>query len=103
MAPKVYVDRAPNGAMDNIVSLKTSKAGSQGNFIATVISIGNLSAGSKDEKDWTKKNITIEDVSERITFAAWDDEIKLFELGKTYDFEKPWWKEYKGQKNIKNW
>lgn len=86
--------------MEDSISLQDAMTALKGNFTATVITIGDLESGTTNSRDWTKKNITIEDVSERVTFAAWGDEIKLFDLGKTYDFENAWFKMYDGKPTL---
>jgi len=82
--------------MSSQISLADARQAMKGDFRAIVITIGELQSGTSEKGDWTKKNITIEDKTARMSFAAWGDEIKLFELGETYDFVQPWFKEYNG-------
>lgn len=86
--------------MTEFISLSDARQAMKGNFVGTVMAISDLKAGSKDGKDWTNKRITIEDTTARITLTAWNDEIKLFEHGKTYEFESCWFQLYKEDVNL---
>ena len=80
--------------MSDFISIAEAKAQQKGSFIGVVIKIGDLRSGTTDNRDWTLKVITLEDKSGQIEFLAWDDaERKLFQLGHTYEFHTPWYKQ----------
>lgn len=83
--------------MTEFISLSDARQAMKGSFVGTVISIGDLKSGTKDGNDWSNKKITVEDTSARITLTVWNEEIKLFELNKTYEFHTPWFKMYKDE------
>jgi hypothetical protein len=56
----------------------------KGNFIGTVILASDLKAGSKNGRDWTRKNFTIEDEGGKVTYVAWNENIQKLEVGKLY-------------------
>jgi len=79
------------------MSLADARQAMKGSFVATVIAVGDLKSGTKDNKDWSYKKLTLEDVSAKITLTVWGGEIKLFEYGKTYEFHTPWFTNYEGE------
>ena len=83
--------------MAEFISLADARQAMKGNFIATVVGVGDLKSGTKDNKDWTYKKLTLEDTSGKITLTVWGGEIKLFEYGKTYEFHTPWFTNYEGE------
>ena len=86
--------------MTNFVSIAEAQQAKKGNIVATVINIGELKAGSKDGKDWTRKDITLQDTSGTQVLTAWNDDIQKFELNKTYEITSPFWKEYEGKPQL---
>ena len=84
--------------MTNFGSIAAARQTMKGSFIGKVISAGDLKSGTTDDgKDWTNKQFRIEDSSGKITLTAWGEEIKLFEVGKTYEFTTPWWRNYNNE------
>lgn len=81
--------------MAEFISLADARQAMKGNFVGTIIAISDLKSGTKDNRDWSKKNITVEDRSAKMTLTAWNGEIKLFELNATYEFTGMWFKSYK--------
>lgn len=69
-------------------------------FIATVISEGELKAGTGQNGDWMRKEFTIEDATKTIKITAWNEEIKSLKVGYKYEFNSPYWKEYKGSPQL---
>lgn len=65
-----------------------------GAFIGTVIAQSDLASGTRDGKDWTKKNYTIEDSGDRVTLTAWGENIGKVKVGCKYEFIGFWWKTY---------
>ncbi len=82
------------------ISLKDAIADNKGNFVATVIDIGDLKSGTKNGRDWSMKKITVEDVTASLEIGCFGDEISLFKLGYKYEI-CPWWKEkYEGNPSV---
>jgi len=86
--------------MADFISLADAREAMKGNFIGNVLKVGDLSSGTKDGKDWTRKNFTIQDTSAEMILTAWNGEIKLLEYGKTYEFTGMWFKPYKEDVNL---
>ncbi len=84
----------------DFVSLKDAIADNKGNFVATVISVGDLKSGTKNGRDWSMKKITVEDATATLEIGCFGDEVKLFKLGCKYEIF-PWWKErHEGNPNV---
>ena len=84
-------------SMAEFVSLADARQAMKGSFVATVIAVGDLKSGTKDNKDWSYKKLTLEDTSAKITLTVWNGDIAKFEYGKTYEFHTPWFTNYEGE------
>lgn len=85
---------------EDFIKIADAKAALKGSFKATVIKVGDLKSGTKNEKDWTKKVFTLEDDTDNVELVAWDDEISTFKLGYLYEIVNPWWKVYEGKTSV---
>ena len=79
------------------ITLAESKEAKKGNIVVTVIKIGELKAGSSSARDWTRKDITLQDSSGAESMSVWNDDIKLFHLNHKYELTGIYWKENKGK------
>ena len=72
----------------------------KGSIKAIVINESDLKSGTTNGKDWTKRSFTIEDSSGRIGMTTWNEDVKKFKVGYTYEIVNPWWKEYEGKPQL---
>lgn len=86
--------------MTDFKTIEQCKSEMKGNFIGTVISQGDLKSGTKDGRDWTKKNFLIEDATSSIEITAWNEDIQKLKVGGKYEFCGCWWKEYDGKPTL---
>lgn len=82
---------------EDFVEIKEAKEALKGSFKGIIIKAGDLKSGTKNGKDWTKKIFIIEDESGQVDLVTWDDEIKNFSVGYTYEIVNPWWKTYENK------
>ena len=69
------------------------------NLKGIVIKETDLKAGTYEGKDWVMKIFTFEDKSGQIELACFNDEIKKFLKGHTYEIENFYWKDKDGRKS----
>lgn len=81
----------------SFITLAESKEAKKGNIVVTVIKIGDLKAGSSSSRDWTRKDITIQDSSSTEPMSVWNKDIELFQLDHKYELSQIYWKENKGK------
>jgi hypothetical protein len=72
----------------------------KGSFKGIITKASDLKSGTKDGKDWSRKIFIIEDDTDTADLVAWGDEIKKFEVGKTYEIINPYWKRYEGKTSL---
>jgi len=82
------------------VTLAESKIATKGSIVVTVIKIGELKAGSSSARDWTRKDITVQDSSGSENMSVWGDDIKRFALNHKYELTGIYWKENKGNQYL---
>ena len=82
------------------VSIKEATAALKGSIKAIVINESDLKSGTTNGKDWTKRSFTIEDSSGRIEMTIWNEDVKKFKVGYTYEIVNPWWKQYEGKPQL---
>ncbi len=75
-------------------TLKECIEAKKGSFIAVCIKESDLSAGTSQNGDWTKKVITLQDTTADLEITVWNDDIKIFKLGGKYELIGVYWKEY---------
>ncbi len=85
---------------DEIQPIKDCKEALKGSFKGIIIKAGDLKSGTKDGKDWSRKIFTIQDGSDTAELVTWGDEIKNFEVGRTYEITNPWWKNHEGKISV---
>ena len=84
----------------DFITITEAKAALKGSIKAIVINESDLKAGTTNGKDWTKRSFTIEDSSGRIEMTTWNEDVKKFKVGYTYEIVNPWWKEYEGKPQL---
>ena len=82
------------------IPIKDATAALKGSIKAIVIKESDLKAGTTNNKDWTKRTFTLEDPSGSIEITTWNEDIKKFKVGYTYEIINPWWKEYEGKPQL---
>jgi len=82
------------------LKIKDAKEALKGSFKGVIIKQGDLKAGTKNDKDWTKRVFTIGDDTAEADLVAWGDEISKFKVGYTYEIVNPWWKTYEGKVTV---
>ena len=82
------------------ITLAESKTATKGNIVVTVTKIGDLKAGSSSARDWTRKELTLQDSSGSESMSVWNDDIKKFEPNITYKIESPYWTLYDGKTQL---
>lgn len=79
------------------ITLAESKTATKGNIIVTVTKIGDLKAGSSSNGDWTRKDITVQDVSGSENMSVWNKDIEKFVLNHKYELTGIYWKQSNGK------
>ena len=69
----------------------------KGGFIGVCIKESDLSAGTGQNGDWTKKSFTLQDESADLEITCWNDDTKKFHLGGKFEVLGLFWKEYNQQ------
>jgi len=85
---------------EEFLKIKDASEALKGSFKGVITKVGDLKSGTKNGKDWTKKVFTIGDDTGEADLVAWDDEIKNFKVGYTYEIVNPWWKTYEGKVSV---
>ncbi len=70
-------------------------------FVCTVIKEGELTSGTKNNKDWSKKVFTVKDATGSIEIITWNAETNLLRVGYKYEINNPWWNDYAGKINLR--
>jgi len=78
----------------DFISIKQIIETRKGGFIAVCIKESDLSAGTSQNGDWTKKVFTLQDETADIDITVWNDDIKIFKIGGKYELIGVYWKEY---------
>lgn len=81
----------------SFITLAESKTATKGNIVVTVTKIGDLKAGSSSSRDWTRKDITLQDSSGTESMSVWNDDIKKFVLNHKYELTGIYWKDNNGK------
>lgn len=84
----------------SFITLAESKVATKGSIVVTVTNIGELKAGSSGARDWTRKDITVQDSSGSESMSVWGDDIKRFALNHKYELVGIYWKENKGKQYL---
>lgn len=66
-----------------------------GSFIATVITVGDLKSGTKNNEDYSYKKFTLKDDSDTVEITTWGNDVNRLKKGVQYKFTKPYWNTYK--------
>ena len=82
------------------ISIQEATAALKGSIKAIVTNESDLKSGTTNGKDWTKRSFTLEDPSGSIEMTTWNEDIKKFKVGYTYEIINPWWKEYEGKPQL---
>lgn len=69
------------------------------NLKGIIVKESDLKAGTYDKKDWIMKIFTFEDKTGQLELACFNDEIKNFLKGHTYEVENFYWKDKSGTKS----
>ncbi len=75
-------------------TLKECIEAKKGAFIGVVIKESDLSAGTSQNGDWTKKTFTLQDATADVEILVWNDDIKQFKIGNKYEMIGVYWKKY---------
>jgi len=86
--------------MTNFLTIKEAKEAGKGSFVGTVIGIGDLKSGTSAKGDWAMKIITLQDETDKVELAAFNEEIDNFKVNDKYKIENPWWKEHEGKLSL---
>lgn len=71
-----------------------------GSFIATVVGQSDLKSGTGAKGDWTNRTFTLDDGNTQEKLIAWNDDVKLLKVGYKYEFNSPYWSDYKGNPQL---
>jgi len=82
---------------EDFVNIAAAKEALKGSFKGIIVKAGDLKSGTKDGKDWTKKNFIIQDETGQADLVTWGDEVSQFKVGYTYEIVNPWWKTYENK------
>jgi len=66
----------------------------KGGFIGVCFKESDLSAGTGQNGDWTKKTFTLQDESADLEITCWNDDTKKFHLGGKFEVLGLFWKQY---------
>ncbi len=77
-------------------TIQDSRADKKGEFIAVCLKVGDLKSGTKNGRDWSMRNITVQDASETTELTLWTEDIDACKVGGKYKF-KGFWSEYNGR------
>ncbi len=81
--------------MTEFHTIAAVKANQEKNLKAILTKTSDLKSGTSPKGDWTMKILTFEDTTGTLDMAAFNEEIKQFEKGFTYEIENFWWKKAK--------
>lgn len=82
-------------------TIAQAKADKKGSIIAKLVSLGELTSGTKkDGGTWQKQTGVLKDNSEAMEITFWGEDIGKMEPGKYYFLENPFWSEYKDKTQL---
>ncbi len=80
----------------SLVSITDSQAAKKGEFVAVCLKVGDLKSGTSSGRDWTRRQVTVQDASATTDLTLWGEDVNAMQVGAKYKC-KGFWKEYNGR------